>query len=510
MPVPPVSRRDFLKLAALLPAAALPWPYFRGMPRARTLAADRPNFLILVLDALSARHLGLHGYARDTTPNLARFAEQAVVYHAHRAAGNFTSSGTASLLTGTYPWSHRALHLHSTVLEPFVRRNLFALFDGLGYHRLGYSHNLLVMSLLHQFQRDLDRFIPTRELCLVDDQLADRVFSADYNAAFWSEWLYLRGSDAPPGSLYFSWLHRLVRGLHRRRLDLDLLAQFPRGVPALHNLFFLLEDAIDWMVAQIKALPRPYLAYIHLLPPHEPYTTRHDFVDRFRDGLRNAEKPPHALGGRHPPDFVNRQRRWYDEYLAYADAEFGRLLDFMQAGGVFEDTVVLITSDHGELFERGMVGHVTPTLFEPVIHVPLLIRAPGIAERQDVRSPTSAVDVLPTLLHLAGQPVPAWVEGHTLPPFQQAEGDRPVFALEAKSNPRHAPLSKGSAVLIRGQHKLVHYFGYPNLDAAFELYDLAADPEELENRFSDSDRAAELEAELLDKLAEVNRPWLRN
>ncbi len=67
--------------------------------------------VVIVFDAFSAYNISLYGYQRETTPNIARWAERAVVYHNHNAGGNFTIPGTASLLTGTYPWTHRAFGL---------------------------------------------------------------------------------------------------------------------------------------------------------------------------------------------------------------------------------------------------------------------------------------------------------------------------------------------------------------------------------------------------------------
>ena len=99
------TRRDFLK-TAFWSVASLLGSSFR--PRLSGLVNKAPNVIILVFDTLSARHLSLQGYQRLTTPNLIRFAEKATVYHRHYAAGNFTSPGTASLLTGMHPWTHRA------------------------------------------------------------------------------------------------------------------------------------------------------------------------------------------------------------------------------------------------------------------------------------------------------------------------------------------------------------------------------------------------------------------
>lgn len=122
-----LNRRDFLNLLTLLPLLQI-------QRRARAFDSSRlhensgkPNVLSLLIDALSALHLPLHGYSRNTTPNLVRFADRATVFHQHHAAGNFTTPGTDSLFTGTYPWTHRALNLHGTITSDFEYRNFFHL-----------------------------------------------------------------------------------------------------------------------------------------------------------------------------------------------------------------------------------------------------------------------------------------------------------------------------------------------------------------------------------------------
>jgi choline-sulfatase len=471
-----------------------------------------PNVLILVFDALSARHMSMYGYGRETTPNLARFAERATVFHSHYASGNHTTPGVASMLTGTYPWSHRALHLHGTVEDTFAKRSIFGAFAARGYHTLAYSHNLLVTSLLHQFAEDLDILKKTRELCLVDDEYSDLVFPNDYNVSFWSEWLLLREGQSPPGSLVLSLLHRMLRFAHKRSLTREHGSLFPRGLPQLHSLQFILEDAIDWMADELSAWPQPFLAYVHLLPPHEPYTTRRDFVDRFDDGWAPPAKEPHFFSEGHSDEFLSHQRREYDEYVAYTDAEFGRLLDSLIQDNLLEDTCLVVTSDHGELFERGIRGHVTPVMYEPVIRVPLLISRPGQSQRYDIHSPTSAVDLMPTLLDATGQEIPDWCEGRVL--TETAEGNDKdqncVFSVEAKGNPKNAPLTEATIAMIRGPHKLVRYSGYEGTETEHEMYDLENDPEEMENLYSSNHRlAASLQGELEKKLQKVNEPYLQ-
>jgi arylsulfatase A-like enzyme len=130
-----------------------------------------------------------------------------------------------------------------------------------------------------------------------------------------------------------------------------------------------------------------------------------------------------------------------------------------------------------------------------------------------VTTPTSAVDLLPTLLHLAGQAVPEWLEGAVLPPFSPAPPDstHSLYALQAVSNEQLSPLAQASTMLVKGVHKLVHYSGYDKLGESgqrTELYDLQADPEELVDLYpSQKSLGSQLFDELQAKLDEVNRPY---
>lgn len=508
-----IDRRTFLKLLPTVPFYKVAWPYVEtAVHAARTQAqsSDRPNILFLVFDTLSAQHMSLYGYNRETTPNIARFAEKSTVFHKHVAGGNFTSPGTSSLMTGTYAWTHRAIQLHGLVRNEYIQRNMFSLLPD-DYYRVAYSHNLLVMSLLHQFRGELDLFKHTRELCLADGQFADRLFFEDYTTAFWAESTALVGGATPPSALFLSLLDRFARSLESRSFKNELSELYPRGVPNLHNLFFLLEDAIDWIEDQVVSLPQPFLGYFHLLPPHEPYTPRKEFVDIFTDNWQPPEKPKLFGAQPMPQANLNRERRLYDEYLAFTDAEIGRLLDNLEQQGVLDNTYIILTSDHGELFERGIRGHVTLTLYEGLTHIPLMIHKPGQQSREDVFQRTTAADILPTLLHLTGQPIPEWVEGAVLPTFGGATAptDRMVYSIEAKSNPKYAALTEATVAQYQDDIKLIRYFGY-NADDSFEMYNLKDDPEELNNIYeSEKGLAEELTAVLHDKIFAVNAPYRR-
>jgi arylsulfatase A-like enzyme len=505
-----LTRRDFIKFLGMLSLLTVQPPEstlgFTLQPGGQRL----PNILILVFDALSAYHIPFYGYRRQTTPNLSRFANRATVFHSHYAGGNFTTPGTASLLTGTYPWSHHALHIQGTVLDEFSNKNIFSLLGGRGYFRTAFSHNIVAMSLLNQFRSDIDKVKSTRDLSLVDDYFADRLFPKDFTPAVHAESLISRRGDTYSSSLFLYQVYRFWISIQEKNLIKQYGQLFPRGIPANHNLFFTLEEAMDWTMGQLAKMPQPFLAYFHFLPPHDPYTTRREFVDRFDDGWNPPPKPFHPLSESQPNQSLNKKRREYDEYIAYADAEFGRLYDFMSRNGTLDNTYVIVTSDHGELFERGIWGHITPVLFEPVIRVPLLISKPGQQKKQDIYTHTSCVDIFPTLLHLSGMSKPDWCEGEVLPGIREEETvtDRSVFCVEAKSNPKYAPLRKRTVSLIKDHYKLVHYCGYKEYGDGdtYEMYNLNDDPEELNNIYSSRKSvASDLQALLNDQLIKVSR-----
>ncbi|HXK59428.1 MAG TPA: sulfatase [Acidobacteriota bacterium] len=489
------TRRDFTKLVSLgLPLAA--WQAQNLEAGIDSKSPQRPHVLILVFDTLSASHMSLYGYPRKTTPNLERFARGATTYEAHYAGGNFTTPGTASLLTGALPWSHRAFNHAGRLSTPFANRNIFSAFREAGYRTLAYTHNMLACYLLYQCRRNIDQLLDPGAFCLYDGNLAPRFLSRDADTVTraFEDFLLQRGEI--PGSLFFSLVDRVrMRALRSREIKKHL-RDYPRGVPELFKLTFRLEDAIEGIKQTIGRISAPTFAYFHLLPPHEPYRPHRDFVGIFQDRLRIAPKPPSPFSAGVDARELQNLRTQYDEFLTYTDAHIGRLMDFLEASGRFDDTIIVFTSDHGQLFERGIHGHVTEVLYDPIIRVPLIIRTPGGTAGQRVSRPTSCIDVLPTVLQLAGLKIPEWCEGSSLHGQLETDDSNAVFAMEAKQNPKDAPLKRASFMIRKGNHKLVCYRGLQGAEETYELYDLRNDPEEREARTADRGTLTELRAEL--------------
>lgn len=505
-----LNRLEILKLLSVSGLMAATQG-FMVPPEQGAASSTRDNILIFVFDAFSSRHLPVYGYQRETTPNISRFAERATVYHNHYAGGTFTTPGTASLLTGTYPFTHRATGISTTIFFDHKKENIFRLFNQ--YYRIAATHNPNAQVILQQIEKDIDQ-LPARQSLLLNQSIFGGTLLSndiDISSLTW-ERILGKSLDKYNSSLFLSHL-----GLEKLNSSLKGYEKsYPRGLPEslMSNEYFLLEYAVNWVNSTLQSLPQPYLGYFHFLPPHAPYNTRSDYIDHFRDdGYQAVEKPEDIFSEGFSHDQLNKSRRLYDEFILYADDEFGRLYQFLEDSGITENSWIILTSDHGEMFERGIEKHMNPSMFEPIVRVPLMISAPGQLVREDVYSATSAVDLVPTLAQVAGLSAPAWSEGTVMPPFRvdPLAEDRSIYALDAKSNSKYAPLKKYSGMLLKWPYKLIAYEGYDELennDPRYELYHLEEDPEELINLIdTDTVQGKRMIDELQNTLKDSDRPY---
>jgi arylsulfatase A-like enzyme len=472
------------------------------------------NVLIVVFDAWSAHNISLLGYPRDTTPNLNRLSEQAIVYHNHYSTAPWTVPGTASLLTGTYPWTNRAID-PGGVIEEFQTKNLFNSFKTQGYDTIACTQNPYANILLKQFKNDIDVLLPIEKLFLNYDPLFGKLFENDeWASALAQNQIFLDGDNVSNSLLLANVIREEIKKQVQKIID-KFVKEFPRKPPSLHkfNYYFLLEDAIDWVLNKLENYPYNFLGYFHFFPPHLPYRTRQEFINIFDDGWKPIPKPEHIFSAGEPEKKSLKYRQYYDEYIAYLDSEFARLFERLKNLDLLEDTWLILTSDHGERFERGTLKHQDYLLHDPVIKIPLVIFPPGQKERVDIYLRTSSIDILPTLLNITGQSIPDWCEGEILPPYQTAEykSKRSVFALKPKQSLPTSKLNKGAYVIFKDNYKLIYYSGIDETktyDPYFELFDIHNDPEELNNLYSSKKPiAVDLLQELLSKREEADAPY---
>jgi len=502
-----LSRRDFLKVAAGLSLAPLVKKISPEELRRRNLGDSIPNIIILVFDTLSAYHLSLYGYPRNTSPNFERFAEKATVYHNHHSAANFTTPSTASLLTSTYPWQHRAYTFEGSIRPHVVPNNIFRLLRD-KYYTAAFTQNLYADKLLFQFEQYLDRHQASDSFNFLGKTIYNNLPSEEAISGFRSFDSFLFRRDTSRGSLLMSILYDFTFLLRYRLAFRDLTEIYPIGMPGLNNSYvhYTIDQIMEGVMSLLEELPAPFFSYIHLYPPHAPYRPDSHFHKMFNDRWEPQPKERHPLGDRRQTNFPV-QRQTYDEFIANLDYEFGRLLDYLERTGLLESSYLILTSDHGELFERGHRGHSTPLLFEPLLRVPLFISSPGQEERKDIHVQTSSVDLLPTLLHIAGFPIPGSVEGQILP-FQDGSGnpERNIWALVARQSSTFGPMYENTLALIKGNHKLVYYQGYENYKDQYELYNLENDPDELVDIYTSDPRSGEMQEILDQKSKEINQP----
>ncbi len=506
---PKINRRDFLKLAGLASLGMVLPPSVRAA--GSRLQTEKKNVLIVVFDALSAYNISLYGYQRETMPNLARLAKRATVFHNHYAAGNYTTPGTASLLTGTLPWTHRAIRFNSKVRGDFSRKSIFHAFDD--YYRIGYSHNTLVNTLFKQFIDDLNEYVPQEKFFLINDGLIRNIFKDDEDTATVGWARAIKRTDGYSYSLFLSSLYEK----YRDNKVADTASLYPYGLPNVNrDNFFVLDQSIDALGDRLAEIPKPFMGYFHFLPPHYPYKPHKDFAGAFSgDSFKPLSKPDDLFTEGRSAEFLDKWRIPYDEFILDLDHQFARLFEKLESAGILDDTWLVFTSDHGELFERGIWTHSTAALYQPVVRVPLLIFEPGVQTGRDIYEPTSAIDLMPTLLHLTGHNIPDWAEGTILPPYASSEispSNRGVMAVQARYNEAASPITQVSAMLVQDDYKLVYYTGYEELGADTErhlLFDIQSDPEEL-NELSQTKK--ETASEMVDivrkRLDESNEPYL--
>jgi arylsulfatase A-like enzyme len=504
------SRRDFLKLASLLPLGLTAPRFVRDANLYQS--TGKQNVLVIVFDALSALNISFYGYGRETTPNLARLSERAIVYHNHYSGGNYTTTGTATLLTGTLPWTSRAFRPGSVVADSVLSHNIFNAFED--YYRIAYTHNGFANALLKQFERYMEELVPKQKLFLNSyDSFIHTLFVNDDDIATVG---WTRTIDNEQGYSYSLFLSHLYRTLRETIIE-NIKGKYPRGIPSTSisvNIPFLQEHATEWLGIHLADILQPFFGYFHFLPPHSPFRTSVEFYGRFADDGFNPPQKPLDLFAESDtnPDSL-KERTEYDEFILYADKAFGDLYTSMEESGLTENTWVVFTSDHGEMFERGIYGHRGPTLYEPVLRIPLLIFEPGRKDGMNIYTKTSAVDVLSTLLHVTGHKIPDWAEGIILPPYAPTDPDpnRKIYAMTAEKNGQYVPLTKASTTLIMGRYKLIYCFGYPKIsrDEVLLLFDIESDPEELVDLYSSRPEIVkEMLAEMKVKLAEVDKPYL--
>lgn len=446
-------------------------------------ARDRqPDVFLISIDALSARNMSLYGYSRKTTPYLSEFATTSLVFERAYSTSNFTTPAIASLLTGTRPWTHRTYHLYGMPLKGVRAVSLPALLRRCGYTTAAFVANGLAHPRQHGIAGAFD-YLPDNYLRTAREQLRDRLSVSD---TFSGQSLI----DLFPLRQVVDWLDSRTKAA-----EAGWRPSSPEAMAA---------DAVKF-IGSAEAGTGSLFVWTHFYPPHDPYVPPAPHLGRFNssDSYRTAASQDFDYGYFSPSDLsrIRYLEDRYDEQIAWMDRVVTDYLHQIEKLGRLENSIVVITADHGESFRHGYWGHIGPFLFEDLIHVPLIIRTPGQRTGRRIQDVVESIDVFPTIVDLIGGAVPGTLEGNSLVPTMEGTVNDESFAvaMQFDRSPAYGkPVAGGIAVVTR-QHKFIRHLHDPV--AGDELFDLLTDPGETEN-------LASSDPEGLDSMQRLARPLI--
>jgi len=478
-----MKRREVLRVLGTT-AAGLPLAALARRAGAAPRAASAPNVVFIMTDDQRQDAMSAYGNAILKTPNMDRIGAGGVRFTESFVTNSLCAPSRASILTGL--WSHA----HGVTTNGSGPQN---------YNQQG---------------------IPEERTTWVEE-----LRRAGYHTGLVGKW-HLR--SRPTG--FDEWVIFPSQGIYN---DPDMISGDTHLRLRGHADDVVGDQALEFLKARPK--DRPFCLLYQFKSPHRAWMPAARFAHAFDDtkiptprtfedrldaaALRNAE-----LALADMPDFRNRgvspdlptherKRRNLEELvrnyyrvLLSVDENVGRVLDWLDANGLAENTIVVYTSDNGFfLGEHGLFDK--RLMYEPSIKVPLLVRYPARvpAARVDRTHMVLNVDVAPTLLELAGVPVPAHMQGRSMVPLLEARDTsgtpwRDAFLYEYYEYPAEHCVRKHRGVRT-ARWKLIHFWEQPE---EYELFDLQADPDETRNLASDSRHRATLES-LKARLADLRR-----
>lgn len=441
------TRREFLVGAASgIAAVALGTQAMLALNERRAVAAlvrpatRMPNVVFIVLDTVRAQSLSLYGYDRPTSPNLARLARQGVLFERAIATAPWTLPSHASMFTGRLPsefaygWREAVVTEHPFLAEVLGQK---------GFATAGFVANTAYCSREYGLSRGFAHY-------------------EDFRTTPGQAFRYTSFGDVAENKLH------LIEhfGTHDN---------FGRKSAEQVN-----RDFTSWLRRQDR---RPYFSFLNYYDAHDPLLPPPEFGQGFASETPRGFMTP-ELAQQLSPKGLLELRDAYDASISYLDHHIGKLIDTLRDTTDFANTLVIITSDHGEqLGEHDLISHGN-SLYRFLVHVPLLILWPGqIPSARVVSSPVSLKDLPATVMELAGLQDRPYFPGKSLSRFWRKDlvkaDPEPVAYSEVDIS---WDILKIPSVWGR-YHSLVsaehHYIVTP--DGGEELYEFGADPLETVN-----------------------------
>ncbi len=379
----------------------------------------KPKYVIFwLIDTLRSDKLKFYDYPNTNnrkvkTPNLDKFAKDSTIFEPFYIQGNESKASHASLFTGMYPVAHKVYTEKAKLSNKFT--TIAEAFKTAGYYTQGFCSNGYISK----------------------------------------KWNFTQGFNA--------------------------FTNFIRESKA-HNAAAVNKAAFKWIDKFLKKRPNDsFYLYLGTTDPHVTYRMHKDFIGdysklKYKGSYKkylSGQELGKIKGRKNPPSAKNRKRieALYENEIAFNDHHFGRLVAYLKEKGIYDQTLILITGDHGdEFWEHGSCGH-GHSVHQELVNVPMLMRLPGVFPAKKVRSGAEAVDLLPTLMDLLGQKIPKEVQGESWLRLINADGAWPQAILASQG--------RGTYALAVGRAKVIM-----SSEASIKIYDLKKDPGELKNLFS--------------------------
>ncbi len=332
-----------------------------AVPAVTAPDAEAPLVIVYLVDTLRADHTQPYGYNRDTTPELLKFAQEAVVFETAIAQASWTKPSVASLMTSLLPGKHRAVQLRDPLDPGFV--TMAEILENKGYATGAAIANSVIYSQGINFEQGFDQFIG------------------------------MHGPEDRPSKLVEA------------------------------------GPVVDAGLAWLKARQGfPTFLYVHTMDPHVPYAPPAPFDQKYLPHPTPDHPGVDPRSDFKEPEDRERMIAQYDGDVAYGDQEFGRFIRTLKERGLFERALIVFLADHGEEFQdHGKWLH-GRSVFDELVHVPLIVKFPGRAwAGQRVSQQVQVVDVLPTVLASQDLKVPpvGVIAGRPLQPVLQGKAAEP-------------------------------------------------------------------------------------
>jgi arylsulfatase len=469
---------------------------------------SRPNILFICTDQQRYDALGCHGNPFICTPTLDRLAAEGVLFEQCYTQSPVCAPARASLVTGQYPHAH-GLWANGVALPEHAQMFTRSLADA------GYACGLV--GKMHLAACFAGRTEPRH-----DDGFGFYRWAHD-------------PSHASPENDYHRWLAEGYPSIYEQAVAGGKGRQghqpvrFDTMPTETHYSHWVAERAIEFL-RSARAPDQPFFLWLNFFDPHHPFVAPREYLDRYDP----ARLPP-PVGGpselpTKPPIYREASQQSYaghargfatysaqeiQEIIAayYAmisliDDEVARVLATLDALDLDQDTLIIFTSDHGEMLGDHALLLKGPMMYEGAVRVPLILRWPGHLPAGVRRSElVEWIDLNPTVLEAAGLPALPRNQGQSLLPLARGDAEAPArgWALCEYRNSGHPYDPPVHTTMLReGRFKLIVHHGAPSTTRARtgELYDLAADPNELKNLWYEPEYA-QVRVELQEKLLDV-------